>query len=374
MQHIYKITNVCDGKFYVGRTDNLSTRFSTHKKLLNKGIHHCIHLQRAWDKYGEANFIFRSFKIFNTGKALDDLYLAKNLEQHFLDTFLPRNLLYNTSCSSETGAVKGKAHHFYGKNPREWMGEAAYEEALRKLRDKTGIANHFYKKTHSQEVIEVLRKKCAMYGTNNPFFGKEHSEESKEKISKKKKGKQTGVSPINAKQVIINGTFYNSCTEAATIIGISNVAISNRCKNPNFPSYKFVNDEDESSVSYVSYKQVVIDEILYGSITAASKILNVNRETIKKRCKSEGFPNYYYFIEERDKDKKFQTFVPSKERKLIHTEETKRRISNSKGRRVRVKGTVYDSLVEAGITLGISNTTIRNRCENPNFPDYMFIE
>ena len=50
---IYKIENKIAGKLYIGSSLSLKNRWERHRRDLNSGIHHSIHLQRAWDKYGD---------------------------------------------------------------------------------------------------------------------------------------------------------------------------------------------------------------------------------------------------------------------------------------------------------------------------------
>lgn len=76
MQYIYAIRNKNDEKFYVGRTVNFRIRWNTHIQLLKSNKHHCIHLQRAWNKYGEESFEFDLMEIIDTGKREGDLQLA----------------------------------------------------------------------------------------------------------------------------------------------------------------------------------------------------------------------------------------------------------------------------------------------------------
>jgi group I intron endonuclease len=55
---IYRILNKINGKFYIGSTYSIDRRFKEHQRDLNKGKHHSIYLQRAWNKYGEPMFEF----------------------------------------------------------------------------------------------------------------------------------------------------------------------------------------------------------------------------------------------------------------------------------------------------------------------------
>lgn len=53
---IYCITNLVNGKRYIGYSNNLYDRISWHITALKLGSHHCDHLQKAINKYGMVNF------------------------------------------------------------------------------------------------------------------------------------------------------------------------------------------------------------------------------------------------------------------------------------------------------------------------------
>jgi group I intron endonuclease len=55
---VYQICCIPTGKIYVGSAVNLRKRQRDHINSLRWGIHENIYLQRAWNKYGEANFDF----------------------------------------------------------------------------------------------------------------------------------------------------------------------------------------------------------------------------------------------------------------------------------------------------------------------------
>ena len=59
---IYCITNLNNNKRYIGQTYDLKYRWMRHKSDLNCGSHHNKHLQSAWNKYGEENFIFEELE------------------------------------------------------------------------------------------------------------------------------------------------------------------------------------------------------------------------------------------------------------------------------------------------------------------------
>ena len=53
---IYCFENLYNGKKYIGKSLNIEERTRAHKRLLNRGVHENVHLQRAWKKWGEDNF------------------------------------------------------------------------------------------------------------------------------------------------------------------------------------------------------------------------------------------------------------------------------------------------------------------------------
>lgn len=57
-KYIYKITNIINGKCYIGQAKDYKVRFQGHKLQLRKNEHENQHLQYAWNKYGEDAFTF----------------------------------------------------------------------------------------------------------------------------------------------------------------------------------------------------------------------------------------------------------------------------------------------------------------------------
>lgn len=55
---VYNIINKINGDLYIGSSNQLNTRKTTHFRNLRNGKNHCKILQRAFNKYGEENFEF----------------------------------------------------------------------------------------------------------------------------------------------------------------------------------------------------------------------------------------------------------------------------------------------------------------------------
>jgi len=81
---IYQIRNTLNGRKYIGSAVNILRRFNEHKKHLRTGHHDNIHLQRAWDKYGEMAFVFEIIEF------VENKQLLCEREQHWIDVTVDR--------------------------------------------------------------------------------------------------------------------------------------------------------------------------------------------------------------------------------------------------------------------------------------------
>lgn len=74
---IYRIINKVTGTVYVGQAENVRIRWATHKRCLRRNMNtRNQYIQRAWNKYGEDNFIFEIvFQFLPTSRKELQIYL-----------------------------------------------------------------------------------------------------------------------------------------------------------------------------------------------------------------------------------------------------------------------------------------------------------
>lgn len=129
---VYRILNTVNGKFYIGRAAHLQRRWNVHRCLLRANRHNNNHLQRAWNKYGEAAFEFTVIVHCEP----DDLVIR---EQRYLDS-ADWSFLYNRSRDARTSGTPSaqtrlkmseSAKRRGANRPRGWRPSA---EAILKMR------------------------------------------------------------------------------------------------------------------------------------------------------------------------------------------------------------------------------------------------
>ena len=151
---IYKITNLIDGKVYVGQTrQKLRRRLNQHKNAEGQSI---SAIDGAIKKYGWKNF---------KAEVLEECpcEMLNEREKFWIEKFdcmSPKG--YNLTSGGDGGYIRT-------------------EETLEKMR----LANEG--RTLSEETRAKIS--AANQGENNHFYGKKHTEESKAKMSAAQKGK-----------------------------------------------------------------------------------------------------------------------------------------------------------------------------------------
>jgi group I intron endonuclease len=144
---IYEIVQIGTDRRYVGSATDLAKRWRQHLAHLERGQHHSVALQRAWNKHGPEAFGFRTLI------RCDRRHLIF-YEQRAIDVLRPK-----LNCAPKAGSQLGY--------------------------------------THTAETIGKM--KAAAVGRPSSFRGRRHSTDSLRMMSENRKGKGTG--PYSAERI-----------------------------------------------------------------------------------------------------------------------------------------------------------------------------
>jgi group I intron endonuclease len=272
---IYKIVNASNGKYYIGSTVNLKRREKEHFQNLRNGCHINVILQRAFNKYSESSFTFVVLEECDA----DDLMTAEQrfLDEHYHTGVLynvsrfahggdntsyhPNNEEIRQKISIAAKAMwsrrseqekqawierrMGEGNGNYGKR---WPKER--REHLSRL--KCGVNNNpitgrtfeeFYGEDEAARRRQMLKESASRRtGKANSFFGRQHSEETRRRLREKHSGMQKN--PSNIRRVSINGCTYRCLSDAAKALNVCNATICYRIKsrNPLYQSYIYADE------------------------------------------------------------------------------------------------------------------------------------
>jgi len=182
---IYKITNIINGKFYIGSSVQIEIRIKNHFKLLEQNKHPNPYLQNSYNKYGKNAFIWSILELTNEEnlRIIEDNYIKST-------KCYERNVGYNIA----KGAIKSGRDYFTEETikklqkPKSELAKQHMRDAIQKRGGHHGVNNPRYGKTWSNEWKKEQSKRLS----NNPkilnsprFLGHKHSESSKRKTRQK---------------------------------------------------------------------------------------------------------------------------------------------------------------------------------------------
>lgn len=138
---IYKITNLVNGKIYIGQTVDVNSRKRSHLSDLRNEKHQNSYLQNAWMKYKECNF---SFEVTH----LCDKTELDKWEIYYINKFnsTDRRLGYNLR-----GGGKGK-----WSVSKESIGKMRKTKISRKLHRGEKNANALFSNATAEKIIHDL--------------------------------------------------------------------------------------------------------------------------------------------------------------------------------------------------------------------------
>lgn len=216
----YKITNLVNGKIYIGKCSNPKERWKSHLRMVAHGKqddhNRYQYIHRAINKHGVENFLYEIIDEFNT-------------EQEALDSEVKYIALYN---SKDRDKGYNLTNGGDGASGYRFSDEQKTEMSRKRKGKYIGKNNPFYGKTHTDETKKIIsdKHKEAYVGSGNPFSGKTHTEESLNKMkanhyNKKKFLTDEQISEIRTKYKTRNYTYQ----EIADEYNVSHAVIVNIC-------------------------------------------------------------------------------------------------------------------------------------------------
>jgi len=154
---------------------------------LGHNKHENPHLQNAWNKYGEENFIFEILEEVRGGRK--ELLVT---EQDYLNEWFPTGMLYNMARKADAPLEKPLGYWEVHNGP--FTGKKHSRET---------------KQTQSKKHIEWHRT----HESPRPWLGKHFTQEHKDKQSKANTGNEYGAKPYPA--------FYNTKTGESILAGVN---------------------------------------------------------------------------------------------------------------------------------------------------------
>ena len=149
---IYAVLNLVNGKFYIGSAVNLRRRWTNHKSLLNSNKHYNIHLQRAWAKHGELNFII---------VILEYTVDLQSKEQHYIDTLAPTYNILTTAYNSTGYKHTEEAVASFKARVVSDEVKAALSARLKDKKQDPDFVKHRTKSLKGKKRSEEIRAKMA---------------------------------------------------------------------------------------------------------------------------------------------------------------------------------------------------------------------
>lgn len=227
--YIYKTTNCINGKVYIGKSE---------KPFDGKYYGSGVLLQKAIKKYGKHNF---KIDVLEELVTIDEL---NDREKHWIEYYSDNS--YNLA-EGGTGGWTTKHYTFEQKEAYSKLlssiriGRTHSEETIQKLKIMHAGKNFGDSKKVSETLKKLWKDPNSVF--NSPEYRKAKSlaatnrvwsDETKEKIRQSKLGSN---SPVAVK-IEVDGIIYETRRDCAKHFGISEPAVTKRCKSKNFNNWK----------------------------------------------------------------------------------------------------------------------------------------
>lgn len=295
---IYKITNMINGKVYIGQAKDIEKRHKDHINMsFNQNLHQYNYvLYRAIRKHGLENFSFEF--LIEVEEELLDLMEIYYIEQYNSYIYAENSNGYNM-----TRGGQSNRNGIVSKKQREKISKT-----LKGMH--AGEDNPFYGKTHSEESkrrMSISQKERFKNKENHPMWGKSLSEEQKQKISESERGEKhynfgkTLSEEQKAKisktkkerkyrngrsvRIICDNIVYDSIKSCSEAIGVRPARLSSWLKKNRIPKeYEHLNIRylDETESITIKRRKVICDNVVYNSIYEFERENGICKETARQ--------------------------------------------------------------------------------------------
>ena len=213
---VYKVTNMINGKAYIGKTESdLTVRKAGHYQSVKDGSETNFH--RALRKGSRSDFKWEILNEYNTKEDMD------NAETNYIKEYDTYTSGYNMTEGGDGGTTYQKGDELYERikyKLGKWENgnPGATEEAI--VKRVESFKNVDWPKGEEHGNYGHSHNKGILVGNKNPMYGK---------------------TPTNARLVECDGVVYNSVEAAAIELGVHKSTIRRRCLSDKNKKYKYVN-------------------------------------------------------------------------------------------------------------------------------------
>lgn len=256
---VYLLRVTSTGHFYIGSAANMPFRRDRHIRELREGRHHNLLLQQLFSKHGETSL---EFTVLHTCESRQEAY---RLEAQEMEDRATSALLLNIGKHVRGGDNLTRHPNRLdvisrtGQTLKAQIAQLGQAERKSKF-GRRGLSNGMWQREHSpvtrqaqsersqgnrhaagrvmpleqrQRLSELAKVRT---GAANGFYGRSHSEDTKEKIRQTKLARGCPP-PASRKAVSIDGVAYGSIRQAMASLGLSRYIIKQRLADPAFPTY-----------------------------------------------------------------------------------------------------------------------------------------
>ena len=219
----YKLTNITNGRIYVGSTNHFKVRWLNHKSSLMRGVHDNTFLQRDYNKCGTKAFIFEILELIDNKE--DRLEAEKKLVENYFD----------------------KCKNCYNMTTQVSVAEGYYPKDVKAARKNRSVAALTMWKSRTAEERKVILDRT-LHKNNK---GRIMSDEQKEKLRLANLGKKQSQETIDKRSKSLMG--HNVSAKTIEALRLKNSRYYNNVKLVNKEGVLFVLSGTLKEIAFICH-------------------------------------------------------------------------------------------------------------------------